>query len=114
VAPLALPLIALLLAVAAWSRRRWAWLLALPAVALPALFLADLAAWLARYGLGLDPRAALSSSVRPFVPRVLGHGVIGQFSTDAVLAPGFWLASLGAAAALAGILVRWRAARAGR
>jgi hypothetical protein len=84
--------LALLLLAAIFVHTRWAVLLALPALLLPAIFLADLQYWLANFGQNLDPSAALSSSVDPFVPPVLGEGVIAQFSTWAVPGPGWWVA----------------------
>jgi hypothetical protein len=48
--------------------------------------------WLWYYGNNLDPKAALSDAIDPFTPKLLGHGKIGQFSTDATLLLGFWLA----------------------
>jgi hypothetical protein len=33
--------------------------------------------------MNLDPRAPLSSSVKPFVPPILGEGLVGQFKTIA-------------------------------
>lgn len=72
---------------------RWAAAAALPALLFPLGFLADLQYWLASFGTNLDPHAALSSSIKPFVPPVLGVGTIGQFKTVAVVGPGLWLAT---------------------
>jgi len=36
------------------------------------------------FGMNLDQRAPLSGAIEPFVPPLLGEGVIGQFSTTAV------------------------------
>jgi hypothetical protein len=84
--------VALLILAAVFVHSRWAALLALPALLLPAVFLIDLQYWLANFGTNLDPTAALSSSVDPFVPPVLGEGVIAQFSTWAVPDTGLWVA----------------------
>lgn len=84
--------VALLILAAIFVHSRWAALLALPAMLLPAIFLIDLQYWLANFGTNLDPTAALSSSVDPFVPPVLGEGVIAQFSTWAVPDTGLWVA----------------------
>ena len=59
-----------------------------PAILFPPLFLADLYWWLRDSGLSLDPKAAFSSSIKPFVPQVLGVGKIAQFRTDAVARSG--------------------------
>ncbi|HEY7089698.1 MAG TPA: hypothetical protein VH518_16490 [Tepidisphaeraceae bacterium] len=77
---------------ASFIHTRWAVLLVLPAVLFPLGFLVDLHYWLALFGQNLDPRAPLSSSVKPFVPPVLGEGVIGQFKTIASMGIGLWLA----------------------
>jgi hypothetical protein len=84
--------LALLILAAIFVHSRWAALLALPALLLPAIFLIDLQYWLANFGQNLDPKAALSSSIDPFVPPVLGEGVIAQFSTWAVPDAGLWVA----------------------
>ena len=84
--------VSLLILAAAFVHNRWAALLALPALFLPVIFLADLQFWLANFGLNLDPNAALSSSVDPFIPPVLWTGNIAQFSTVPRLLSGFWLA----------------------
>ncbi len=82
----------LLILAAVFVHNRWAGLLALPAMLFPLIFLLDLQYWLANFGQNLDPKAPLSSSVKPFIPPVLGEGVIAQFSTWAVPAIGLWLA----------------------
>ena len=69
---------------------------ALPALLFPIGFLADLQYWLASFGTNLDPHAALSSSIKPFVPPVLGVGTIGQFKTVGMTGSGFWLATAAA------------------
>jgi hypothetical protein len=91
-APFALGTMVLLVMATAFIHRKWFAPLVLPAMFLPLAFLADMAFWLRRYGQGLDPTAALSGAVAPFTPTILGHGVIGQFSTDAALRPGWWMA----------------------
>lgn len=77
---------------AAFIHSKWAVLLALPAIGFPIGFLADLYVWMRTFGLNLDPQAPLSSSVKPFVPTVVGEGGIGQFKTYAELGDGYWLA----------------------
>ena len=88
-------------------RKQWAaWLLRLPMLSFPAVFLADLKFWLWYAGNHLDPKAALSSTIKGFTPVLLGEGKIAQFRTQAWLEPGFWLAVAGVAAVfLAGILL---------
>jgi hypothetical protein len=101
--------VALLILAAVFVHNRWAALLALPALLLPVIFLADLQFWLWNFGTNLDPTAALSSSVKPFVPRVLGPSKIAQFSTTAVPGLGLWLAILASLLILAGLYFHRRA-----
>jgi hypothetical protein len=84
-------------------------LLTLPAIFLPVLFLADLQWWLANFGTNLDPTAALSSSIEPFVPPVLGKGTIAQFSTIARPDIGMWLAIVASGLILVGLYFHRRA-----
>ncbi|MFO0891225.1 MAG: nitrous oxide reductase family maturation protein NosD [Isosphaeraceae bacterium] len=108
---LGLPAIAVMaigLAVAAAWRSRWAVLLAVPVILFPQLFLADLTFWLRDSGLNLDPKAAFSSSIKPFVPRVLGAGKIAQFRTEAALGWGYYFCLASAAAGAWVGYRRWR------
>lgn len=82
-----------LLELASWIHSRWAVLLVLPAVLFPAVFLLDLHLWMSHFGQNLDPHAPLSSAIEPFVPPVLGTGVVGQFKTVASPGIGLWLSS---------------------
>jgi hypothetical protein len=84
--------VALLILAAIYVHTRWVALLTLPALLLPVIFLGDLQFWLANFGQNLDPTAALSSSVDPFVPPVLGEGVIAQFRTWSEPEIGLWMA----------------------
>lgn len=84
--------VALLIVAAIYVHTRWVALLTLPALLLPLIFLGDLQFWLANFGQNLDPTAALSSSVDPFVPPVLGEGVIAQFRTWSEPEIGLWMA----------------------
>lgn len=99
----------LLIIAAVYIHTRWALLLALPALLFPIIFLADLQFWLANFGQNLDPKAPLSSSVKPFVPPVLGEGIIAQFSTWAVPDIGLWLAIVASLLILAGLWFHRRA-----
>ncbi|MGN6370281.1 MAG: cytochrome C [Phycisphaerae bacterium] len=93
----------LLLVAAAFVHTRWAVLLTLPAILYPLLFLLDLQCWLYYFGHHLDPHAALSHSIKPFTPRVLGIGFVGQFKTVAVAEQGFWFAAAAAAVVFVGL-----------
>ena len=94
---------------AAFVHTKWATLLVLPALVVPIFFLADLQFWLANFGLNLDPNAALSSSVDPFIPPVLWTGTIAQFSTVPRLLSGFWLAMWASGLILVGLFFHRRA-----
>ena len=101
--------IALLVAAAIWIHNRHAALLALPALLFPVGFLADMYYWLRTFGTNLDPTAPLSSSIDPFVPPVLGRGVVGQFATVAMPGTGLLLAFGASALILAGLWLHRRA-----
>lgn len=94
------------LSINALLRRRWLWLLVIPALLFPAVFLADLAFWLNYYGQNLDPTAPLSSSIRPFTPAVLGESTIGQFKTLAYVDIGWMMAFAAAVMTGLALLIR--------
>lgn len=94
---------------AAVIHSKWAVLLALPAVTFPIGFIADLYYWMRTFGLNLDPEAPLSSSVKPFVPTVIGEGGIGQFKTYADFGAGYWMAVGAAVLIVAGFVFHRRA-----
>lgn len=99
---------ACLLVAAVWPSR-WMALLLVPVILFPPLFLADLYWWLRDSGLGLDPKAAFSSSIKPFVPRLLGLGKIAQFRTFSALGTGYYLAVFAALVSLVFCCVKLRA-----
>lgn len=88
---------------------KWAALLAAPAFSFPFVFLADLYYWMRDSGLNLDPKAPLSSSIKPFVPPILGEGLIGQFRTVASVQSGYLLALLASALIIVGLYLHRRA-----
>jgi hypothetical protein len=88
---------------------KWAALLALPALLFPAIFLADMYFWMRNFGLNLDPTAALSSAIEPFVPPILGEGLVGQFKTIASADNGLYLATLASVLILIGLYFHRRA-----
>lgn len=65
-------------------------LVAIPALSLPIVFIADSFAWLYMFGNNLDPKAPIKLGA--FTPEMFGNGKIGQFGTFASPATGFWLA----------------------
>ncbi len=101
--------IALLVLGAIWIHNRNAAWLSLPALLYPAIFLADLQYWLRDFGTNLDPRAPLSSAIKPFVPPVLGRGTVGQFATVATPGSGLILAAAASLLILAGLYLHRRA-----
>lgn len=94
---------------AMFVHNRWAALCALPTVLFPAFFLLDLHYWMHRFGHELDPHAALSTSIKPFSPPVLGTGKIGQFYTVASMGTGLILAIVAAGLVLVGLYLHRRA-----
>ena len=107
----ALAALALLVLAAVFVHSPWALLLALPAILWPVIFLADMYYWMRNFGLNLDPTAPLSSSIKPFVPPILGSGMVGQFETVASFQIGLWLAFLAAILIVAGLFYQRRAYR---
>lgn len=99
----------LLVLAAIFIHSPWSVLLAIPAILLPVVFLADLYYWLNNFGQNLDPNAALSSAVKPFTPTILGEGVIGQFKTVAFADFGLLLASAASVLILIGLFLQRRA-----
>lgn len=108
-AVIAIIALAFLLLTAVFIRNHWAALLALPTIAYPVAFVGDLFFWLYQYGHDLDPKAALSSSIKPFTPTILGQGYVGQFRTVASFEEGFYLAVAGSIVVLLGLYFHRRA-----
>ena len=81
-------------------------LMAVPAMLLPAIFVADSFYWLHRFGHELDPTAPLE--IGAFTPEMFGNGAIGQFATFAAPAAGFWIAIAGFVLLALGTLIRFR------
>lgn len=99
----------LLVLAAVFVHSPWSALLTLPAILLPAVFLADLYYWLNNFGQNLDPNAALSSAIKPFTPAILGEGVIGQFKTVAYADFGLLIATAASVLILIGLYFQRRA-----
>lgn len=94
---------------ALYIHNRWAALLVLPAVLFPVFFLLDMYYWMHKFGTQLDPKAPLSTSIKPFVPPILGTGRVGQFETVASAGPGLILAFVAAGLILVGLYLHRRA-----
>lgn len=105
----AVAFLVLLVLAAIFVHSPWAALLALPAILWPFIFVADMYYWMRNFGLNLDPTAPLSSSIQPFVPPILGSGMVGQFETIASFEIGLWLAFIAVALILAGLYYQRRA-----
>jgi hypothetical protein len=88
----AIVVLAMLMLAAIFIHSKWVTLLVLPAILMPYLFLADMYFWMRNFGLNLDPTAALSGAIEPFVPPILGEGLVGQFKTVAEFQIGLYLA----------------------
>lgn len=99
---------ALLLVLAGFLPKRWAWLAAAPAIGFPLAFLLDLGAWLHYAGHNLDPLAPLT--MKPFTPPLIGVGTVWQFQTVARLEWGFYLAAVASITAIVSLV----AGRSGR
>ncbi len=80
------------------------WILPLPAILLPVLFVVDFAAWLWWFGHNLHPWAAFT--VKPFMPTVLGQGKVAQFSTYSYPQYGMGLMCLASFSLLLSTLIR--------
>lgn len=100
---IAISALSLLILAAIFVHTKWVVLLALPAVFMPVLFLADLQWWMRKFGTELDPAAPLSSAIEPFVPTVLGRGTIAQFETVAAPGIGLYLAILASVLIIVGL-----------
>lgn len=93
----------LLLMAGVFVHNQWAGLLALPVLAFPLIFLADLWLILYRYGHSIDPKSALGSAIQPFTPPLFGPGKIGQFGSVARPEIGLLLAFAAVAVVLVGL-----------
>lgn len=109
VSMVAIVILAMLLLAAAFTHSKWAALLALPTILMPYIFLADMYFWMRHFGMNLDPRAPLSGAIKPFVPPILGEGMVAQFRTIASFEIGLYLAILSGVLAVAGLYTQRKA-----
>ncbi|MFO7662310.1 MAG: cytochrome C [Chloroflexota bacterium] len=109
VSMVAVSFLVLLVLAAIFVHSPWALLLAMPAILWPFIFVGDMYYWMRNFGLNLDPTAPLSSSIEPFVPPILGSGMVGQFETIASFEIGLWMAFAAVALILAGLYYQRRA-----
>jgi hypothetical protein len=101
----------MLVAALFYSRTGW-WLLLIPAILAPVVFLADFSYWLWWFGHNLHPWAAFT--VKPFMPTVLGEGKVAQFSTYAYPHYGMLLSLASGASVLLALLIRRKDLRSSR
>jgi hypothetical protein len=73
----------LLLLASVFIHNQWAGILAIPILAYPLVFLADLWWILYQYGHSIDPNSPLGGAIEPFTPPLFGRGTVGQFATTA-------------------------------
>lgn len=92
--------------VALFWKNKWSPLLVIPIILFPFVYIADLAYWLWYAGHNLDDMAAIT--LEPFTPVAVGTGKIAQFSTVAVLQPGWYIAVAASVVCLAAIVVHFR------
>jgi len=99
----AIVILGLLLMAAVFVGNQWAAVLALPVLAFPLIFLADLWYILYQYGHSIDPESALGSAIKPFTPPLFGMGQIGQFGTQSSPGLGLYMAIAAGAVVLVGL-----------
>ncbi len=108
IAPYSIVAFIILGLVATFLPKHWAPLLTIPIILFPIVVFVDLFAWLYYFGHNLDPTAALSGAIDEFTPAILGRGVVGQFTTDAVMGLGWWMGAVAAVIALVAIVLNAR------
>ncbi|MDH3685008.1 MAG: hypothetical protein OEP95_02225 [Myxococcales bacterium] len=94
----------LALIVSLFYRGPFWWLLGLPAILAPIVFLVDFTAWMWWFGHNLHDWAAFT--VKPFMPTVMGEGKVAQFSTYAYPHYGIALSLLSSLSILVATLLR--------
>jgi hypothetical protein len=105
----AVGVLSLLIIASIFIHTKYVVILALPALFYPFIFLGDTYFWLRNFGLNLDPTAPLSSTIKPFVPPILGVGMLAQFRTIAQVQIGFYLALFASICILIGLYFHRRA-----
>ncbi len=82
---------------------------AIPAICYPFIFLGDMYFWMHNFGMNLNPHAPLSSAVKPFVPPLLGEGLVGQFKTVATWEIGLILSIISSVLIVVGLVYHRKA-----
>lgn len=81
----------------------------IPSILYPAIFLGDMYFWMHNFGMNLNPHAPLSSAVKPFVPPLLGEGLVGQFKTIATWEAGLLLSIIASVLLIVGLVYHRKA-----
>jgi hypothetical protein len=105
----AVGVLSLLIITSIFIHTKYVVILVIPALFYPFIFLGDMYFWLRNFGLNLDPTAPLSGAIKPFVPPILGVGMLAQFRTIAQVQIGFYLALLASICILIGLYFHRRA-----
>ncbi len=92
-----------------YTHSPFALVLVIPAVLYPVIFLGDMYFWMHNFGMNLDPHAPLSTSVKPFVPPIIGEGLVGQFKTIASWEIGLIFSIIASVLIIAGLYFHRRA-----
>ena len=103
VSMIAIVVLGLLLMGGVFIHNQAAGMLALPVLAWPFMFLADLWWILYKYGNSIDPESALGGAIEAFTPPLFGKGMVGQFGTIARQEIGLWLAFVALGLTLLGL-----------
>ena len=101
----------MLLAAAATWRHKWNWVITIPPVFFPFVFLADLAFWLREYATNLNPAAFDAEYTLPSTFPLLGNASVGQFTTVSSIDIGWYLAVGAAVLIVVAITTRFRQTR---
>lgn len=80
------------------------WALAVPSIVAPVVFVGDFVFWLWWFGHNLKEWAAFT--VKPFMPTVLGEGLVAQFTTYSYPHYGMLLSAFSAACIALAVLIR--------
>ncbi len=94
-----------------FGRTPWQVLFILPLVLFPLGMLIDLAAWLYYAGHSIAPDSALSMSVKPFTPKLIGTQRIANFDVSSSLGLGTYLQLAASALLASAAIVGWRTNR---
>ncbi len=92
-----------------YTHSPFALFLVIPSILYPVIFLGDMYFWMHNFGMNLNPHAPLSSAVKPFVPPILGEGLVGQFKTIATWEIGLVLSFIASILLIVGLFYHRKA-----